>query len=385
MKAFTLKEGIFWAGAVDWNPPKFGESLSKGTTYNSYLICDEKTALVDTVKHGFTQETVLRISDIKNLSDIDYIIIGNYNMDHSGSLPFLMKRAKNATIVGTEECKKAIEKYNNGKWNFKIVKEGDTLSLGKRTLLFKEFKLKSGNLLLTYSKYDKLLFSEDLFSQHIASDFRMDNNISELENDALSYFVNYLIPIEMLPDLLEIDILAPNHGVIWCQNTRKIIEKYQEWIKGKSNTKVTILYSSIWRGTEKMAYSIADGVSASGAEVQVINYDVHDVGYILTKLFESRSVAIGFPSFKTGIPLTLSKLFSYIKLTGLNKKSLLLFTCYSNTKSPIDAFLKIALNNDFELFEKPLEVQYAPNEEELKLCFELGNRLGEKTKNNKGQ
>ena len=383
MKAFILKEGIFWVGAVDWNPPNFWESLSKGTTYNSYIICDEKTALVDTVKHGFTQEIISRISDVKNLSDIDYIILGNYHMDHSGGLPFLMKKAKNATIIGTEECKKAIEKYHNGEWNFKIVKDGDALNLGRRTLLFKEFRSKSVNILLTYSNYDKLLFSEDLFSQHIASDSRIDNNLSEIETDALSYFANYLMPLEMLPELSKIEILAPNHGVVWCQNTNKIIEKYQEWIKGKSSNKVTIMYSSIWRGTEKMAYAIADGISASGEEVQVINYDAHDAGYILTKLFDSSAVAIGFPSFKTGIPLELSKLVYYIGLTGLKNKSLFLFTCRSDTNSPIDSFLELASKVDFELVEKQLAVLYSPNEEELKLCFELGSRIAEKTKNNK--
>jgi flavorubredoxin len=385
MKAFTIKGDIYWVGAVDWNPPKFGESLSKGTTYNSYLICDEKTALIDTVKHGFTQETVLRISDIKNLSDIDYIILGNYHMDHSGSLPFLIKRAKNATIIGTEECKKAIEKYHNGQWKFKIVKDGDILNLGKRTLHFKEFKLNSDNILLTYSNYDKILFSEDLFSQHIASDFRIDSNLAELENDALSYFANYLMPIEALPDLSRIDTLAPNHGVVWFQNTGKIVEKYQEWIKVKSGNKVTILYSSIWRGTEKMAYAIADGVQSTDTEVQVINYVAHDPGYILTKLFESSTIAFGFPSLKTGIPPELSKLLYYIELIGLKKKSLALFTCYTDTRSPIDSFLKLASMINFELVEKPLEVQYAPNEEELKICFELGKGLGEKTKNNKEQ
>ena len=133
MKSFNLKEGVFWVGAVDYNPPNFGPSLSKGTTYNSYLISDEKTALIDTVKHGFTQELVSRIEDAKKASHIDYIVIGNYQMDHSGSLPFLMKRANNAKIVATEESKKAIEKYHGGKWKFEIVKDGDSINLGNTT------------------------------------------------------------------------------------------------------------------------------------------------------------------------------------------------------------------------------------------------------------
>ncbi|KYC46110.1 MAG: Type A flavoprotein FprA [Candidatus Methanofastidiosum methylothiophilum] len=383
MKAFNFKEEIYWVGAVDWNPPDFSPCLTNGTTYNSYLIIDEKVALIDTVKHGFTQEIVSRINDVNNLGDIDYIIIGNYHMDHSGSLPFLMKKAVNATLVVTKKSKKAIEKYHGGNWKFKVVKDGDTLKLGKRMLLFKEFNLNGDKVLLTYSKHDKILFSGDLFSQHIASYSETDRNIQEIQNNALSYFVNYLMPIKSLPDISEIELLAPNHGIIFSQNTKMIIEKYQDWIKGKSKNKVLIIYSSVWRGTEKMAYAIAEGARNTGIEVEVINYEKKDVGHILSKIFESSSIAIGCPSFKKGIPIEISKLFYNIELIGLKKKSIALFTCYSDNNSPIGALMEVASKIDFRLIEKPLEVQYMPSESELIKCFELGNRLGERTKNNK--
>ncbi|MEN6378143.1 MAG: FprA family A-type flavoprotein [Methanofastidiosum sp.] len=386
MKALKLKDGVFWVGAIDWNPPKFGYSLSKGTTYNSYVILDEKTALIDTVKHGFTQENISRINDATNTSDIDYVIIGNYHMDHSGSLPFLMKRAKNATILATKESKKAIEKYHGGEWNFEIVGDGDCLNLGKRKLLFTEFEISGNDILLTYSEHDNILFSEDLFSQNVASKDRLDSASEEQENDALSYFVNYLLPLQRLPDpdFNGIDILAPNHGVIWHQNTGKIIKKYQSWIKGESKNKATILYSSIWRGTEKMAYAIADGVSNTNIDTEVINYETCDPGYILTKLFESKTIVIGCPSLKGGVPPELSKIISLIELSGLKNKYLVLFSCYADMASPINHLLKLVSKIDFELIDNPLEVQYAPSEKELTLCFELGNRLGERTKNKKG-
>lgn len=380
MKAFKIKDGVYWVGAIDWNPPKFGPCLAKGTTYNSYLISDEKTALIDTVKHGFTQEALSRINNVTNTSDVDFVIIGNYRMDHSGSLPFLMKRANNATIVTTEESKKAIEKYHGGDWNYKIIKSGDSLNLGKRILLFQEYKMKDSWILLTYSHHDKILFSGELFSQHTASNDRLDTGISRLENDALSYFVNYLMPIKKLPDLVGMDFLAPNHGSIWNQNTREIIERYQSLIKGESKNRVTILYSSIWRGTEKMAYAIAQGVAFAGIEVEVINYENHDPGYILPKLFESKSIAIGCPSFKSGIPPELSKLIHSMEISGLNKKYLALFACYSDIDSPIGPLLKLTSKLNLELIGTPLDVKYAPTEEELRLCFELGNKIGEKTK-----
>ena len=383
MKAFNLKEGVFWVGAIDYNPPNFGPCVSKGTTYNSYLISDEKTALIDTVKHGFTQELVSRINDAKKMSHIDYIVIGNYHMDHSGSLPFLMKRANNAKIVATEESKKAIEKYHGGNWEFEVVRDGDSLCLGKKNLLFREFKLNEREILLTYSKEDKILFSSDLFSQHIASSKRMDVDMKNLEFDALSYFVNYLMPLSRMPDLNDVDILAPNHGAIWLQGANNIIQNYENWIRGGSKNKATIIYTSTWRGTEKMAYAIADGIGSIGTEVEVINYENSDLGYILTKLFESRSIVIGCPSFKNGVPPELSKLVYSIESLKLRDKSLALFTCYSDRESPIAPLLELTSNLNFELKDWPLEIQYMPSEEEINLCFELGRKIGERTKNSK--
>lgn len=383
MKAFKIKDEVFWVGAVDWNPPNFGQCLSKGTTYNSYLISDKKTALIDTVKHGYTQESISRINDVKNILDIDYVIIGNYQMDHSGSLPFLMKRANKATIVTTKESRKAIEKYHGGKWNYELVGEGDSLKLGKIKLLFNEFKIGGNDTLLTYSEHHKILFSEDFFSQHIASKNRLDISIKEAENDALSYFVNYIMPLDIMPDLSDIEIIAPNHGVIWRQNTSKIIERYESWIKGDSKNKVSLLYSSTWRGTEKMAFAIADGIGSTGIDVEVLNYKNLEFGHILTKLFESKSIVIGCPSLKGGVPPEISKLISHLELIGLKNKSLALFTCYTDMNSPIGPLLKLTSKLNFELIDIPLEVQYMPNEEELNLCFELGSKIGERTKNNK--
>ena len=383
MKSFNLKEGVFWVGAVDYNPPNFGPSLSKGTTYNSYLISDEKTALIDTVKHGFTQELVSRIEDAKKASHIDYIVIGNYQMDHSGSLPFLMKRANNAKIVATEESKKAIEKYHGGKWKFEIVKDGDSINLGNTTLLFREFKLNESDLLLTYSIEDKILFSGDLFSQHIASPKRMDIDMENLEFDALSYFVNYLLPLSRLPDLKDVEIIAPNHGFIWLKGLKEIIQKYEDWIRAESKNKAVIIYGSTWRGTEKMAYAIADGIGSTGTEVEVINYESSDPEDILVKIFESKSIVIGCPSFKKGVPSELSELFYRLERLKLRNKFLALFTCYSGRESPTASLLELTSNLNFELRDWPLETQYMPSEEEINLCFELGRKIGERTKNSK--
>jgi len=385
MKSFNLKEGIFWVGAIDYNPPIFGPSLSKGTTYNSYLISDEKTALIDTVKHGFTQELVSRISDAIDISKIDYIVIGNYQMDHTGSLPFLMKRAKNAKIVTTEGSKKAIEKYHGGQWEFEIVSDGDLINLGRTTLLFREFKLNDCDLLLTYSVENKILFSGDLFSQHIATTERTDIDIKNLESDALSYFVNYLTTLSKLPSFKDVKILAPNHGAVWIKDAKNIIQKYEDWIKRESKNKAIIIYGSTWRGTEKMAYAIADGIGSVGTEIEVINYENSNLEDILVKVFESKSIVIGCPSSNYGMPFELYKILYSLKQLNLNNRLLMLFSCYHFKESPIPLLLGLTSDLGFELFESPLEIQYMPDEEEIGICFELGRKIGEKTKSNKSK
>jgi len=379
MKAFNLIDGVYWVGAIDWHPPKLGYGISKGTSYNSYIILDDKIALIDTVKHGFTHEIISRIEDVSDPLKIDYIIIGNYKMDHSGSLPFLMKRAKSATIVTTELSKKAIEKYHGSKFNFLIVKDGDTLDLGKRKIEFISFKVNDNDTLMTYSSNDNLLFSEDLFSQHIASSFRFDKDIEGIEKDALNYFVNYLMPLDKLPDFSNIEVIAPNHGVIWNNMSSKIMENYQKWIKSSSRNKATVIYSSTWRGNEKMAYAIADGVSSKGIEVNVINYDDQELGKIATEVFLSKAVVIGCPSFKGGIPPELSKIFSYIKSIGLNNKLTAVFTCYEG-KSPAKSLTEYASLLSFDLIDSPIEVMHSPNKTELEKCFELGVKIGKEVK-----
>ncbi len=379
MKAFNLIEGVYWVGAIDWHPPNLGYGISKGTSYNSYIILDDKIALIDTVKHGFTHEIISRIEDVIDSSKIDYIIIGNYKMDHSGSLPFLMKKTKNATIVTTQSSKKAIERCHGPKFNFLIVKDGDILDLGKRKIQFISFKINDNEILMTYSFSDKLIFSEDLFSQHVASCFKFDKDIDGILDDALSYFVNYLMPLGKLPDFSKMEVIAPNHGVIWKNMSSIIIENYQKWTKSSSRNKVTVIYSSTWRGNEKMAYAIADGVSSIGIEVNVINYDDQELGKIASEVFISKAVVIGCPSFKGSIPPELSKIFSYFKSIGLNNKLAAVFTCYEG-KSSAKSLTEYASLISFDLIDSPLEAMYAPNKAELEKCFELGVKIGKEVK-----
>src|SRR3990172_11014946 len=170
MTKIELTAGVYWVGVVDWNLRDFhGYTTPRGGTYNSYLIIDEKIALVDTVKHIFSGEMLDRIREIVDPEKIDYVITNHIEMDHSSSLPEIMKIAKNAQVISSEKGKEGLLKYYRKDWNFRTVKTGDELNLGTKTLFFITVPmLHWPDSMAAYLKEDKLLFSNDLFGQHLA-------------------------------------------------------------------------------------------------------------------------------------------------------------------------------------------------------------------------
>lgn len=266
MTKIKLTEGVYWVGVVDWNLRDFhGYTTPRGGTYNAYLIVDEKIALVDTVKHGFGGEMVERIKEIVDPSKIDYVISNHVEMDHSSSLPEIMRIVTNAQVIATEKGKEGLLRYyKGGSWNFRIVKTGDELVLGKKTLFFiTAAMLHWPDSMFTYLKEDKILLSNDGFGQHIAASSRFDDEMCSLigyecdtvMDEAAKYYANILMPfggiiLKKLDEMeklgIEIKMIAPSHGMIW-KNPSKIIDAYISWSKVSRNIKY--LSSTIPCGT----------------------------------------------------------------------------------------------------------------------------------------
>jgi flavorubredoxin len=203
MVKVTLKEGIFWVGVVDWNIRDFHDYLtSRGSSYNAYLIKDEKIALIDTVKAWFCNELVEHISELTSLEKIDYIIVNHVEMDHSSSLPIVTKLAKNAKILATVRGKEELIKHYGKEFErVETVKSGDTIKLGKRTLTFLEAPmLHWPDSMFTYVVEDKVLMPNDAFGQHLASSGRFDDEVDQeiLMEEAVTYYANILMPFAPL-------------------------------------------------------------------------------------------------------------------------------------------------------------------------------------------
>ena len=331
MGKVELKKGIYWVGAIDWNIRIFhGYDTPEGTTYNAYLIVDDKVALIDTVKAPFFEEMIQRIEEIIPLDKIDYLISNHVEMDHSGSLPRTKELAKNATIIATERGKKGLTRYYKKDWPFQTVKTGDTLDLGSRQVSFLEVPMVHWpDSMVTYSPSDKILFSNDAFGQHLATSKRFDDEVGWdiILPEASTYFANIVLHLgqPVLKALeavkgLELDIVAPCHGIIWRKNIDKIVQSYMSWAQHEAKEKVLIIYDTMWQSTEKMAKAIIEGIREEGVEVKLMNITQTGRTVIMKEVLDARALVIGSPTLNNGLYPTVADFLCYMKELRPQKK-----------------------------------------------------------------
>src|SRR4030066_425169 len=306
MDKVTLAEGITRVGDDDWNLRDFhGYVTRRGTTYNAYLIQDEKTALVDTVKYMFSNELLWNIREIIDPAKIDYIIINHVEMDHSSSLPMIAEQTKNATVIASERGKDAIIEHYGPDFRIETVKTGDELKLGKRTLRFVEAPmLHWPDSMFTYVGEDKILMPNDAFGQHLATSERFDDEVDEhiLMEEAKTYYANILMPLtplitrkiqEVVQMGIPIEMIAPSHGVIWRSDPSKIIKAYLDWSAGVSENKVVIVYDTMWGSTDKVARAIVEGVASPGVDAKLLKLRAADLTEAVTEILDAKAEIVG--------------------------------------------------------------------------------------------
>jgi flavorubredoxin len=393
MDKVTLAEGIHWVGVVDWNLRDFhGYVTRRGTTYNAYLISDEKTALVDTVKYPFSNELLQNIGEITNPEKIDYIIINHLEMDHSSSLPMIAEHAKNATILASQRGKDATIEHYGANFRIETVKTGDELKLGKRTLRFIEAPmLHWPDSMFTYVVEDKILMPNDAFGQHLATSQRFDDEVDEhvLMEEAIIYYANILMPLaplitrkiqEVVQMGIPIAMIAPSHGIIWRTNPSKIIKAYLDWSSGLSRNKVVVVYDTMWGSTDKMARAIVEGATSEGVEVKLLKLRASDLTEAVTEILDAKAVVVGSPTLNNQMFPTLSSFLTYI--TGLKPRGKLwsFFGSYGWGGGAVRGMVETAKKADFDVLEPGIEVKYVPDQEDLKKCFEFGRQIAAKIK-----
>lgn len=398
MKTVEIKPDIYWVGAIDWAVRDFhGYVTPQGTTYNNFLIKDEQVTLVDCVKHDFASTTLANIKALVDPSRVVNMIINHIEPDHASAISEIMAATPNATIYITERGKKGLERYTDtAGWSIKTVKSGDSLNIGKYSLHFLETPmLHWPDSMVTYVKEAKLLISQDAFGQHLATAERFDDeflschSLFELEDAVKDYYANILMPFgqlikakigEIVKLGLEIDMIAPDHGIIWRGNPGKIIQMYLDMADGKADLSVSIVYDTMWHSTEMMTVPIMEGIKDEGVDCKVITLRATPMSIALKEFWKSRGTLIGTPTINNVMFPSVAAFLYH--LGGLRPKNRLMGAFGSfgwgggGVKEATEAIKKMGL----EMVEPGMQLMYKPNAEDKTKCYEFGRDFARKVK-----
>lgn len=329
--AQQIKPDIYWVGALDWNERHFhGYTTEKGLTYNAYLIMDEKITLIDTVKEKFHDELMQRISSVVDPSKIDVVVTNHVEMDHSGSLPFIAQACPNATFYcSTKAAGELARHYQDAGIDFHPVKTGDTLNIGKRTLTFVETPMVHWpDNMVTYDEYDKVLFSNDAFGQHFASTtrFDVDSDYCEVMKQARKYYANIVQPYGMQAGKalaavqgLDLEMIAPAHGVIWTEHIPDILERYGHWTKNERVEKCAVIYDTMWDSTEKMAKAICEAFVQEEVDCRYFDLKYTHESDILSYILDCKYVCVGSSTLNMQMMPNVAKFLTYFR--GLSPRN----------------------------------------------------------------
>jgi anaerobic nitric oxide reductase flavorubredoxin len=393
MTQIKLSENIFWVGAVDWNIRHFHGftySTHRGTTYNAYLIIDKKTALVDSVYTPFAEEMIENIREIIDPSKIDYVVANHVETDHSGAIGEILKLAPKAKVIGTARCKEGLQKHYFGNWDFQVVKTGEEISLGKRSLKFIEAPmLHWPDSMFTYIDKDTLLLPNDAFGQHLATSKRFDDEVDEkiLMEEAAKYYANILWPfsqlvirkIEEVQKLgLKISMIAPSHGIIWRGNPMKIVEAYLKWAKGEAEKKVLVVYDTMWGSTEKMAKAIVNGISSEGVEAMVFRLPFSDRGDIIGELLGAKGIVVGSSTINNGVLPTVAPFLEEMQGLRPRNKIAAAFGSYGWGGGAVKTIEESLEKASMEIVAPALTIKWVPDKDEIQKCFEFGKEFAKK-------
>jgi flavorubredoxin len=391
MYPVEIKEKVYWVGAVDWNIRDFhGYSTYKGTTYNAYLIVDEKITLVDTVKNPFKEDLINHISQIVDPGKIDYLIVNHVEMDHAGSVREMVDLIKPEKIFCSAMGQKNLLAYNlPADYPYEVVKTGQSLSLGKKTVQFLETRmLHWPDSMFSYLPQDKLLISSDAFGEHWATSERFDDQVdqNELMVHAAKYYANILLlysPLvqKLLADVkkmgLEIDMIAPDHGIIWRGQPQAILEAYDRWSRQVTKNKAIIIYDTMWHSTEKMALAIADGLIRADISTQVHNLRYSHRSEIMTAALDAKAIICGSSTLNNNLLPRMADILTYMKgLKPVNRIGAA-FGSYGWSGEAVGQMTHYLEEMKFTLATPGLKVQYRPNDEDLRNCAALGQQIGQ--------
>ena len=397
---YLLDTNIYGVGKTDWAIKNFHSyelSTNNGTSYNSYLIKSGKNILIDTVKHNFAAELIRDIAELIDPATLDYVIINHLEPDHAGSLTEIMQLNPNATVIVSAKGAESIGRFHpaSAGWKVRVVRAGETLTLGEKKFTFIEARmLHWPDSMFTYLEPDNILFSNDAFGQHFASEFHFNDLVDQekLHFESLKYFANILTPfcnqllrkINALEQLqLKIKMIAPSHGVIWRDDPSQIINNYSYWAQQNPESEVLILYDSLWGSTRQMAEAISEGISEQKIPNKVIYLANSDRSDILADVFTAKALIIGSSTINNSVQSSLPPLLNDIKALRFKNKLGFAFGTYGWSGEAVRIIEENFAACDFPLIADGFRVKWRATAEELQQCRDFGKRIAEAVFENK--
>jgi len=391
-KSVQLCDSVWWVGCIDWNIRDFhGYTAHRGTTYNAYLVCDEKTALIDAVKEPFGPELLEQIAARTDLANVDYVVSNHAEPDHAGAMAEVLEALPNAQLLCNAKCATALSQhFDTSSWNVRLVESGETVSLGSRSLQFIDTPLVHWpESMFTYVPEEKLLFSMDAFGQHYASSQRFDDqmDLSTLLQEAKAYYANIVMPygkqvakVLQQAAKLDVDVIAPSHGLIWRRHATEILKAYAEWSAGRPKPKVLVIYDTMWGSTARMAKAIYEGASTEGVEAVFVHLRLTNLTRIATEVLDAATVAFGSSTLNRQMLPMAGAVLTYWKGLRPQGKAGFAFGSYGWGKGGPEAVSDCLDAMKFEVLRPPLRAQYRPTPELLDECREAGKMLAQKAK-----
>jgi flavorubredoxin len=398
MRAVEIKKDIFWVGAIDWAVRDFhGYVTPRGTTYNNYLILDDEITLVDTVKYDFSDMTIKNIRALTDPAKIRHIVINHIENDHVTSLDKILELAPDATVYLTQKGKRGLDRFfDTSQWKMQLVKSGDTLKTGRFTMQFLETPmLHWPDSMVTHVPEAKLLFSQDAFGQHLASAGRFDDefvtsaSMAELEDSVVEYYANILMPfgvmitkkLEEIGALgLEIDMIAPDHGIVWRSSPSRVLEMYRHMAEGGAECDVSIIYDTMWHSTEQMTVPIASGIRDEGLDVKVMKLRSTPMSVAIKEFWKSRGTLIGSPTLNNILYPSVAELLTHLR--GLRPKNRIVgaFGSFGWSGGAVREANEEFKRMGLEIYDPGLQLLYKPSLEDEETCYQFGREFARRVR-----
>jgi flavorubredoxin len=397
MKPIEIKKDIFWIGSVDWNRRNFhGYSVShKGTTYNNFLIKDEKVTLIDTVAEEFWGTLQCNIAHVlgKN-AKIDYFVINHLEPDHAGCLAKAIEKYQPEKIYTSPMGQKAMmAHFHYEDWPVEVVPTGTEINIGSRNLQFIETRmLHWPDAMLTYCPEDKIAFTNDAFGQNWATSERFADEVERttLERLMKEYYANIVLPysavvlktLKALGEMnLDIDMICPDHGLLFRgkEDCEWVMNKYVEYAEQKPQNKAVIVYDTMWHSTEKMALAVASGLADQGVSVRVMCMKNNHHSEVMNEVMDAAAVIVGSPTHNNGILPLMADMMTYMKGLRPQNKIGAAIGSFGWSGECVKVLNQWLEDMSMEMVD-PVKVKHVPTHDTMKQCYEQGKTIAEAIK-----